>query len=128
MNATSKIRDHLGITPVDYSSDAYASGVSTANAHLVLTAGAVGFSGALTGSGIVAVTRWDTTARLAGSIKPGAYVMMGEKSIWAWLRSGVFMSYRYRDSVTTRMPADRLRYPPGGEAIKGVIGQRVIKQ
>ena len=86
------------------------------------------FSGALTGAlvpegliargGMQTVTRWGPSGR---------WVMTGGNSWRNWVMSGApELGYPMSTAVTTQVPRSSLAWPSGWEAIKGLIGQRVI--
>jgi RHS repeat-associated protein len=82
----------------------------------------------------VVVTHWNAADRIAlkmlsESLKPGNWVMIGGKTWRNYLFSGVLgmggKGYKYKDAITVVVPRSALKYPPGAEKVKGLIGQRV---
>ncbi len=57
-------------------------------------------------------------------LQPGRWVMTGNPGFWNWARAG--MPGSYQNSISGTLSSSNLAYPPGWEAIKGLLGQRVI--
>ncbi len=83
--------------------------------------GVVGMGGMFTGAvrfgSAVTVTRWGAT---------GPWYMVGGRSTSSWWLSGTRATYRYETANTIQVSANRLSYPCGWQAWKGLIGQRVL--
>jgi RHS repeat-associated protein len=62
--------------------------------------------------------------RWGSEIVDGSWVMVGGPSRLNWLLSGCVKA-RFDDYYTAVVPKEHLRYPPGWEWIKGLIGQRI---
>jgi hypothetical protein len=69
------------------------------------------------------VTHWGPEGM--SSLRPGDWVMTGGPTIRNWIMAGVPGIYRIGNYITQDVPASALRYPPGWEWIKGLLGQRV---
>jgi RHS repeat-associated protein len=117
MGATDYIRDLWGTNDaVDKLSDAYGNGAWAGIG--VSVAGGLGLArGAVVLRGTVTVTRWGG---------PGAWYIVGGRSITNWWLSGTRAMYPYGSAVTIDVAAARLSYPSGWQAWKGLIGQRIL--
>jgi len=79
-------------------------------------------------SGVGAATV--TVCRFGSAITPGSWVQIGAPSVGTWIRSGMaqYVSYGvYRAGVYVmeNVPKSALRWPPGWEFWKGLLGQRI---
>ena len=59
-------------------------------------------------------------------LNPGRWVMTGSNSIRNWVGTGCYKYPISNSTPAASLPASNLAYPPGAEAVKGLIGQRVI--
>lgn len=69
-------------------------------------------------------------ATITPAIGSGTWVVLGEANVANWISTGTVLGKHLTSSknfTTTVMPASQLKYPPGVEAFKGFIGQRVVK-
>ena len=83
-----------------------------------------GLSGALVPEGLIARGGMQTVTRWGPS---GNWVMTGGSSWRNWLFAGSSeLGYPMSTAVTTQVPTSSLAWPTGWEAVKGLIGQRVI--
>jgi RHS repeat-associated protein len=90
------------------------------------------------GTGLLAVTSWASSGTNP-DLCPGRWVMLGGPTRWNYLWTGlggpkVYFSpfgiqasnVPFSNSVTGQLPASSLNWPSGWEAVKGLLGQRVI--
>jgi hypothetical protein len=110
-----------------------------------------------TGSGTVTVAAAPTPGPVSQStitswapkgvtpdLNPGRWVMLGERTPFNYVGTGLigpkadlqpnfpFMKFSwdtvpYENSITGQVPSSSIQWPPGLEAWKGILGQRVIK-
>lgn len=117
IGATHKIRELWDIDGgVDESATDYAYGGYAGLA----TGGGMGMgaaSGAARIGSTITVTRWGSA---------GPWYMVGGRSTSNWWLSGTRFKYPYDSASTIQVTAGRLTYPKGWEAVKGVIGQRML--
>ncbi len=97
--------------------------------------GAIGTFSAKTG--LVEVTSWASTG-VVPDLAAGRWVMTGKATAWNFIKTGLagpkftpgvgwsWAKVPFSNSVTSFVDAASLRIPQGWEAIKGVLGQRVI--
>ena len=72
------------------------------------------------------VTHFSSVAQT--SLKSGDWVMTGGNTFRNWLMAGGPERIGvWKEVMTTTVPKASLRWPSGGEWIKGFIGQRIIK-
>jgi RHS repeat-associated protein len=75
--------------------------------------------GLITYGGMQTVTHWGPA---------GKWVMTGGASWRNYIMAGIpELGYSMSSAVTTQIPKSALSFPSGWEAVKGLIGQRVIK-
>ena len=103
---------------VDYHSAAYGHG-EMAGLGIGMGTGAGLFTGSVRFGGTVTVTRW------GGS---GQWYMVGKRSTSSWWLSGTRFRYPYNSATTMQVPASQLSYPRGWERVKGLWGQRILRQ
>jgi RHS repeat-associated protein len=99
---------------------------------------------ATAGSKLKTVTSW-ADAGITPDLNPGRWVQLGDPTRWNYFKTGLGGPKIYRtdqfpfftkqssqvpfsNSVTGEVPASSLQWPSGWEKIKGILGQRQIKE
>jgi RHS repeat-associated protein len=94
--------------------------------------------------GHVVVTTW-ADAGITPDVNPGRWVQLGEATWTNFWKTGLpgpkaysssqFPFFKlvpskvpFTNSLTVQLPASSLQWPPGAEFLKGLLGQRVIKE
>ncbi|MCI0556004.1 MAG: hypothetical protein L0287_34100, partial [Anaerolineae bacterium] len=106
-------------------SDPYFYGQLTGIAHSTAIGGA--FVLRPTTGAMQTVVHWDTAMNNApNTLRTGQWVMTGGKTWRNYLMSGSpERGYVYADAITKTVSGSMLRWPAGGQAIKGLLGQRI---
>jgi len=82
--------------------------------------------GIWSGAGAAAVT----VCRFGSAITSGSWVQIGGPTVGNWIRSGMaqyvsYQTYKSGVQVLEGVPKSSLRWPPGWEWLKGLLGQRI---
>jgi RHS repeat-associated protein len=119
-------------------------GVSANVPELLAGSASPGSFAAKSGSGLKTVTSWAEEG-IIPDLSPGRWVQLGKPTKWNFFKTGLggakgdftkkFPFFKtepsnvpFSNSVTGELPASSLKWPPGWEKVKGILGQRQIKK